>query len=103
MSLTVRQFVHQLYRLISASNPTIPLHGDDEKLAISVLNQILQSYASSGLMLTIAKTVSVPVNLGNREIFFTDSTYSTVTTTTEIVSLTASNPSFTVIDSSIYW
>lgn len=75
MSLTVREFVYQMYRLISASNPTIPLHGDDEKLAIRVLNQILQSYASSGLLLTIAKTVSVGVNLGNESIIFTDPSY----------------------------
>ena len=26
-ALTVREFVLQMYRLISASNPTIPLHG----------------------------------------------------------------------------
>ncbi len=103
MAMTVREFVYQMYRLISASNPTIPLHGDDEKLAIRVLNQILHSYASSGLMLTIAKTVSVNVNLPIKEIWFTDPNYSTVTTTTEIVTLTAASPSFTVIDSSIYF
>ena len=75
MAFTVREFVYQMYRLINASNPTVPLHGDDEKLAVRVLNQLLQSYASSGLMLTIAKTVSVPVTLGNKEIIFTDSDY----------------------------
>ena len=75
MALTVREFVLQMYRLINASNPTIPLHGDDEKLAIRVMNQILQSYASSGLMLTIAKTVSAPINLGVKEIWFTAPDY----------------------------
>lgn len=75
MSLTVREFVYQMYRLINASNPTVPLHGDDESLAVRVFNQILQSYASSGLMLTIAKTVSVNINLGIQEIIFTASDY----------------------------
>lgn len=75
MELTVRQFINQAYRLINASNPVVPLHGDDQQLAISVLNQLLQSYASSGLMMTIAKTVSVDVNLGIQEIIFTASDF----------------------------
>lgn len=75
MTYTVREFVYQMYRLITPNNPTVPLHGDDEKLAIRVLNQVLQSYASSGLMLTIAKTVSVDINLGVKEIIFTDPLY----------------------------
>ena len=103
MSLTVREFVFQMYRLITASNPTIPLHGDDEKLAIRVLNQILRSYASSGLMLTIAKTVSVDVNLPIKDIYFTDPNYSTTSTLTEIVTLTTASASFTVADSSLYF
>lgn len=101
--MTVREFCFQMYRLISASNPTVPLHGDDEKLAVRVLNQILQSYASSGLMLTIAKTVSVDINLPIKEIYFTDPNYSTTTTQKEIVTLTTASPSFTVADSSIYF
>ncbi len=48
MAFTVRQFVLQMYRLISASNPTIPLHGDDESLAVRVLNQLLKSYGTGG-------------------------------------------------------
>lgn len=103
MTLTVRQFVHQMYRLINASNPTIPLHGDDEKLAIIVLNQLLSSYASSGLMLTIAQTVSVNINLPIKQVFFTEANYSTVTTQTEIVTLTATSPSFTVANGNLYF
>ena len=104
MFLTVREFVYQMYRLISASNPTVPLHGDDESLAIRVLNQILQSYASSGLMLTIAKTVTTPVNLGIREIVFCDPSYPTpaIGTQTETVTLTVGTDSFYVVDGSIY-
>jgi hypothetical protein len=103
MSLTVREFVYQMYRLINASNPTIPLHGDDEKLAVRVLNQLLRSYASSGLMLTIAKTVSVPINLPVKDIFFTDPTYPTTETLTEIVTLTIATPTFTVADGTLYF
>jgi hypothetical protein len=101
--MTVREFVFQMYRLISASNPTIPLHGDDESLAIRVLNQMLNSYASSGLMLTIAQTVSVNINTPQNQIFFTDPDYSTITTHNEIVTLTTGSPSFAVTDGTIYF
>jgi len=103
MSFTVRDFVYQMYRLINASNPTIPLHGDDEKLAIQVLNQLLQSYASSGLMMTIAKTVSAPILESQNLIYFVDSNYSTSTTIKEIVTLTAASPSFTVVNGTLYF
>ncbi len=103
MASTVREFVYQMYRLISASNPTIPLHGDDMQLAIRVLNQILRSYASTGLLLTIAKTVSAPINLGKKEVWFVDPDYPTETITTETVSLTALSPSFTVFNPSLYF
>src|SRR5882757_7264880 len=63
---TVRQFVHQTYRLISASNPTIPLHGDDEQLMISILNQLLDYYASTGLLLTIATEFNLPLTIGQQ-------------------------------------
>lgn len=61
---TVREFVYQSYRLISAQNPTTPLHGDDQNLAITVLNQQLQSYAATGLLITIAKTIELPIIAG---------------------------------------
>lgn len=102
MASTVREFIFQMYRLITASNPTIPLHGDDESLAIRVMNQILRNYASSGLMLTIAKTVSVDINLPVKEIYFTEADYPTTTTQTETVTLTSASPSFTVVDGTIY-
>lgn len=103
MEFTVREFVFQMYRLISASNPTIPLHGDDMKLAIRVLNQLLASYASTGLMLTIAKTVSVNINTPISQIYFTDADYATTTTQTEIVTLTMTSPSFTVANGGLYF
>lgn len=102
MALTVREFVFQMYRLISASNPTIPLHGDDEKLAVRVLNQIMQSYASSGLMLTVAKTVTSPINNGDFNIVFTDPSYPTTTTQTIVATLTNGLPTFNVVNPSLY-
>jgi hypothetical protein len=102
MASTVREFIYQMYRLINASNPTVPLHGDDQQLALRVLNQILSSYASSGLMLPIAKTVSVDINLPINEVWFTSVDYETETTQTEVVALTASDPTFTVFDGSLY-
>lgn len=100
--LTVREFCFQMYRLISASNPTVPLHGDDEQLAVRVLNQIMQSYASSGLMTTIAKTISVPINLGIFNVVFVDPSYPTTETFFETVTLTTGLPTFTVADGTIY-
>jgi hypothetical protein len=103
MASTVRQFVFQMYRLITASTPTVPLHGDDENLAIRVLNQILTNYASSGLLLPIAKTVTVDVNLPVSEIWFVSPDYvGPVTTQQETCTLTAVSPSFTVANGAIY-
>lgn len=103
MASTVRQFVFDMYRLITASTPTVPLHGDDENLAIRTLNRLLADYSSTGLMLTIAKTVSVDINLPVKEIYFVSPDYvGPVTTQTETVTLTAVSPSFTVADGSIY-
>lgn len=80
MAYTVREFCFQAYRIITASQPTVPLHGDDEKLMIRVLNQVLKSYAGAGgLMLTIAKTVSADINIGVKEIVFTDPSYPVIT------------------------
>lgn len=65
---TVREFIRDTYRLISANSPTVPLHGDDMSLGIRILNELLQSYASTGLKLTIAKTVNVPVIAGQQNV-----------------------------------
>lgn len=103
MASTVREFVFQMYRLISASSPTVPLHGDDEKLGIRILNQLLMNYASTGLLLTIAKTASVDINLPVKEIYFVSPDYvGPVTTQQETCTLTAVSPSFNVVDGSIY-
>jgi hypothetical protein len=81
----------------------VPLHGDDENLAIRTLNRILQSYASTGLLLTIAKTVTVNINLPVKEIYFVSPDYvGPVTTQQEVVTLTKVSPTITVADGTIY-
>jgi len=103
MATTVREFVFDMYRLITASTPTVPLHGDDENLAIRTMNRIINSYASSGLLLPIAKTETVPINLPVKEIWFTNQDYvGPVTTQTETVTLTAASNAITVADGSLY-
>lgn len=68
MAQTVRQFITQTYRLISASNPTVPLHGNDLEQGILILNELLDYYASTGLLLTIATTVSIPLTIGQMNV-----------------------------------
>ena len=72
---TVREFCYQAYRLINASNPTVPLHGDDQQLMIQVLNQLLNSYAATGLMITLAKTADVALTNGQTEVVVGPATY----------------------------
>jgi hypothetical protein len=101
-AITLRQFIFQMYRLINASNPTVPLHGDLQNLALTVLNQLLDSYAATGLMLTIAKTVSCPIFPEIHTIRFVDDTFPTNDILMEFVELTTLSPSFTVGNASIY-
>jgi hypothetical protein len=101
MPYTVRDFCFQSYRLISAQNPTIPLHGDDEKLCIQVLNQLLAYFASNGLMITIAKTVTVPINLGQTQIYFTPTNYTSMFQTEYVPIVTGYN-FFTVANGTLY-
>ena len=65
---TVREFVRQSARLVNPSNPTQPLHGDDESQLLYLLNQLLTTYAADGLLLTIAKTISIPIISGQQNV-----------------------------------
>lgn len=75
MPYTVRDYAYQVYRLISASNPYLPLRNGDEAIVIQVLNQLLQAYAATGLMITIANTVTASVSNGNDGVIFTPENY----------------------------
>lgn len=100
--MTIRQFLTQSYRLISAQSPTVPLHGNDLELMLTVLNELMQYYAATGLMLTVAKTVTAPINLGIKSVYFAPRSYPTETTQTEIVTLSIGSPSFTVVNGGLY-
>jgi hypothetical protein len=101
-TFTVRQFLFQMYRLINSSNPTIPLHGDDDELALLVLNQLLEFYAGTGLMITIAKTVKTDINIGIFTVKFVDPDFPTQDFQFEMVNLTAGSPTFTVANGALY-
>ena len=81
--ITVREFVEQSYRLISASSPTVPLHGSDLPFGIKVLNQLLQSYASTGLMLTISKDANTTLAIGQRDVICGPASYTPTPEITE--------------------
>ncbi len=67
---TVREFVRDSYRIVSANSPTTPLHGDDMSQGIKFLNELLQSYSGTGLMITIPKEVSTNIIAGTTEVTF---------------------------------
>lgn len=75
MVQTAKAFVADAYQLISASSPTVPLYGSDTSKGIQFLNELLQDYSSSGLLLTIAKKVDVVVNIGQQFVTFGASDY----------------------------
>lgn len=75
MAQTVKEFVTDSYQLISASSPTVPLHGNDVSKGVQFLNQLLRAYSGTGLMLTVAKEVTFTVAIGQSEITFGDATY----------------------------
>lgn len=69
---TVNEFVQDAYQLISASSPTVPLHGNDMSKGIQFLNELLSSYASSSLRLTIAQKIQLTVEIGQLFVTFAD-------------------------------
>lgn len=69
---TVNDFIQDSYQLISASTPTAPLQGNDLQKGIQFLNELIQNYGSSSLMLTIAKKVKLTVQIGQLFVTFAD-------------------------------
>ncbi len=72
---TAREFVQDSYQLISATSPTVPLHGDDMSKGIRFMNQLLKSYSSSSLLLTISKKVTFTLPINQQLITFGDPSY----------------------------
>lgn len=75
MSQTVKDFVKDSYQLISANSPTVPLQDDDMSKGVKFLNQLLKSYSSTGLLLTIAKEVVYNLSINQSEVTFGDPSY----------------------------
>lgn len=69
---TVNSFVADAYQLISASTPTAPLQGDDLNRGVQFLNELIQAYSSSSLMLTIAKKIELTVQINQLFVTFAD-------------------------------
>lgn len=69
-SQNVGAFVEDCYQIISANSPTVPLQGNDMSKGIQFLNERLQAYSANGLMLTIAKEVTLSVAINQGEITF---------------------------------
>lgn len=82
-SQTVREFVQDSYQLISANSPTVPLHGNDMSKGVQFLNELLKSYSSSSLLLTIAKKVQFQLAIGQQFVTFGDPTYTPTPDVTE--------------------
>lgn len=71
----VKEFVSDAYQLVSASSPTVPLHGNDFSKGLKILNELIKSYSASSLRLTIAKKISFPILVGQQTTTFGDPTY----------------------------
>lgn len=71
----VKQFVQDSYQLISANSPTVPLQGNDMLKGVQFLNELLKSYSSSSLLLTIAQKINIQVQIGQLFVTFGDPTY----------------------------
>lgn len=69
---TVNDFIQDAYQLISASTPTAPLQGNDLQKGIQFLNELIQSYGSSSLMLTIAQKIQLTVQINQLFVTFAD-------------------------------
>lgn len=69
---TVKDFVTDSYQLISASSPTVPLYGNDMEKGVRFLNELLKSYSSSSLLLTIAQKVKLTVQINQLFVTFAD-------------------------------
>lgn len=70
MTQTVREFITDSYKIISSNSPTTPLHGNDMQKGIQILNELLQAYSSSGLLLTVSDEITYNVLPGQSVVTF---------------------------------
>lgn len=74
-SQPVNDFVQDAYQLISANTPTVPLQGNDLSKGIQFMNELLKSYSSSSLLLTISQKVNFTLPEGQLFATFADPSY----------------------------
>jgi len=72
---SVREFVSDSYQIISASTPTVPLHGNDLSKGIALLNRLLSQYSANGLMITVSKQVDFTLLTGQGSVTFGPATF----------------------------
>ncbi len=70
MTQTVREFVNDAYKIVSANSPTAPLQQSDQLQGIRFLNELMQYYSASGLLLTVSKEVDFNIISGQSEVTF---------------------------------
>lgn len=75
MAQTVKDFVQDSYQLISASSPTVPLHGNDMSKGVQFLNELMDAYSATGLMTTIAQHITFTLPIAQQEITFGSPSY----------------------------
>jgi hypothetical protein len=75
---TVKEFIQDAYQLISANTPTVPLQGNDMLKGVRFLNELLQDYSSSGLLITIAQKITFQVQIGQQFVTFGDPSYTPI-------------------------
>lgn len=73
MVQTVREFVRDAYKIVSANSPTAPLQQSDELEGIRFLNELIQSYSATGLLITVSKEVIYPLTAGQSVVTFAES------------------------------
>ena len=70
MTQTVREFITDCYSPISASSPTVPLHGNDLSKGVQFMNELLAYYAANGLLMTVNKEVSYTLVANTENVTF---------------------------------
>lgn len=70
---TVRDFVRDAYKIVSANSPNVGLHGSDQSEGIKYLNQLVQEFSANPILITVSKEVTYTLVAGVSEITF-DST-----------------------------
>jgi hypothetical protein len=67
---SVKAFISDSYQLITASSPTVPLHGDDVSKGLQFLNELVSSFSATGLLTPIAQLITYPLSVAQEFVTF---------------------------------